>query len=397
MSDLPEAPLPSAKPNLKNIIQTPTAEVNAEHEYMPRGKGKGMLSEDKGVKLKNIFNSPEEQARIKEQHFPTAKAPETKIEARAAEAKVEANKVADKVADVLEEKTGEEVVNNEDGTLTITIDGVDEVITLTEAKKLAQMGKVAIKKMAEASDMKKESETKLAQINELIQMLKQPATAKELLSDPRLGLDRKALAEMILMEQYQDEQDPVGAENRRLKAQLEQREKFEAAEKAKIDADSQAEKVAAATADWKARIDSTLTAQGMLGENEQANAMIRGQMAHYLQMGINEGIQLSPEDVFDQVKTDYQHYVMTTMQNLSMEQLEKVVPEAFLNKVRDLNLSKLKGQEVAKKVAAPAKKAAPVKEKPVKRDTVSVKNKEGFKSQGQTFKEWLAENKKNNS
>lgn len=76
--------------------------------------------------------------------------------------------------------------------------------------------------------------------------------------------------------------------------------------------------------------------------NKQTNLLITNQIAYYIQQGLNQGLKLTPKDVIGQVKQDYSNYINTFLVNLPLDQLEGNLSPEFLDKVRQLNLSKLK-------------------------------------------------------
>lgn len=192
----------------------------------------------------------------------------------------------------------------------------------------------ANKRFESAAQMRKEAE-------QAFSMLKDPASLRQILQDPRVGVDLKKFAEDYVWEQIQEaqltpEQKAQRDKDRRL-AEYEDRDR-QAAEAGKTR--QQQEQQAQYETGYETKITKALETGGI---PKTAAAVSR--MAEYLYRAVEHGVDLSPEDLVDQVRTDYMADFTSVLGAADGEQLLKIIGEANAEKLRKADLGRLKNPQ----------------------------------------------------
>lgn len=204
-------------------------------------------------------------------------------------------------------------------------------------KRAIQKAHGADKRFQSAAALKKQAET-------FFEMLKNPATLKKVLSDPRIGVDLKKFAEEYVWEQVQQQQREAAWEkNPELKAQWERDQKLKAFEDAeaaaKADADEAKANAEAARyeGDYGAKIMQALKTGGLPQTPEAVE-----RMAQLLYRAVENGYDLSADDLVEQLKNDYRTDISAVLGGLEGDQLLALLGEANAKKLREADLKRLR-------------------------------------------------------
>lgn len=195
----------------------------------------------------------------------------------------------------------------------------------------------ADKRFQSAAALKKQAET-------FFEMIKNPATLKQVLADPRIGVDVKKFAEECVWEQIQQQKREAEWEkNPELKAQWERDQRLKVfEEKEARDAEAKArEKLDAESAryegDYGAKIMQALKTGGLPQTPEAVS-----RMAEYLAQAVEKGYDLSADDLVAQVRADYQKDILGVLGGLEGDDLLALLGESNAKKLRDADLKRLR-------------------------------------------------------
>jgi len=204
-------------------------------------------------------------------------------------------------------------------------------------KRELQKARAADKRFQEAAAQKKQAET-------FFEMLKNPATLRQVLTDPRVGVDVKKFAEEFVWEQIeQQKREEEWAKNPEKKAAWEREQKLKAYEEAEARAREEAttrghrEATARFETDYNAKILQALKLGG-IPQTEQAVA----RMAEELHLAVENGIDLDPAELVDKVRGDYRGDLMALVSELSGDQIIELFGENVAKKIREADLKKLR-------------------------------------------------------
>lgn len=231
-------------------------------------------------------------------------------------------------------------------------------------KRAIQKAHGADKRFQSAAALKKQAET-------FFEMIKNPATLKQVLTDPRVGVDLKKFAEEYVWEQIQQQKREAEWEkNPELKAQWERDQKLKSYEQKEADAKAAAEAdkanadAARFESDYSAKILQALKAGGM---PQTPDAVSR--MAEYLATAVENGYDLSADDLVAQVRADYRTDISALLGAVDGDQLLELLGEANAKKLRDADLKRLRSPQSNPFPARSGRKPADAgkKEPPAKR------------------------------
>lgn len=195
--------------------------------------------------------------------------------------------------------------------------------------KQLQMAKVAQKRMAEHAQFQKE-------VNALVDKLRKNPRA--VLSDPSIGIDLKQLAAEIIEEEIANSQkSPEQLEKEKLERELQalkdererekqdfQRKEFERLQEVEFE-----------------RYDALMSKALETSDLPKSPYVVK-KMAEYMLLGLNEGIELTPEDVIPLVRDEIQSDISDMFAAMPEDVVEKLIGKDTLGRIRKKNLSKAK-------------------------------------------------------
>lgn len=211
-------------------------------------------------------------------------------------------------------------------------ESIDEETLIREYQK----AKAGDERLAKASALEKQMQHFVTQLRE------NPAA---ILSDPRLGVDRQALAEAILREQIEAElEDPKDREAKTLKERLKAYEDKEAqAKQAQKNQAEQAERQEA-VAKAQARLQDTFAKameHSVLSKDPETAAATLRDMALYFRMARQQGHDVSPEELAAHVEQKHLKSMHSAANTLTGEELVSFLGEAVVKKIRQADLARL--------------------------------------------------------
>lgn len=201
-----------------------------------------------------------------------------------------------------------------------------------------QLSKAAQKRMAESSQLQKEVKYFLEELR------KNP---RKVLSDPTIGIDVKQLAAQIIEEEIENAQkSPEQLERERLENELKslQEEREREREETRQREFSRLQELEFERYD-------TLISNALDGSDLPKSPYVVKKIADYMLLGLNEGIDVSPEDVLPLVRDEVQSDLREMFAVMPDEVIEKIVGKDVFNRVRKKNVAK------AKAAPAPIKSA----------------------------------------
>lgn len=222
-----------------------------------------------------------------------------------------------------------------------------------------QMSKVANKRMGEKAQLENELRGFFDQLK------KNP---RKVLADPSIGIDlKKIAAEMIEEEIANSQKSPQQLQLEQLQAELtEQRETNkkaqEEAQKREFERIQQVE---------YERYDNLMTAAIEKSDLPKSPYVVK-KMADYMLMGLQEGLDISPEDVLPLVREEILEDIRQMSQAMPLETIEKLFGGDILTKIRKKNVAKAKGNPTASLKTKLDVGASPAvkKEEPLKKKTI---------------------------
>ena len=237
----------------------------------------------------------------------------------------------------------------------VKVDGEEFEVDEEELKLSYSKAKAADKRFREASQLKKQAE-------HFVSLLRTDPI--KVLTDPRLGMDFRAIAEQYLVSQLEEEGlDPKEKELRDYKAKLEAYETQKKESEQKAEADQRRKLEAHYQADYTSKIIATLERGGL----PQTNHTVK-RMAYYMAEGLKRGYDLGPDDVFELVKKDYYEEHKSLIGGMDAEKLIEMFGKDVANKIRKHDLSKLKGTRTAPPIVGKTHKSEPKSQKISKDD-----------------------------
>lgn len=192
-----------------------------------------------------------------------------------------------------------------------------------------QLSKAAQKRMAESSQLQKEVKYFLEELR------KNP---RKVLSDPTIGIDVKELAAQIIEEEISNAQkSPEQLEREKLEAELRalQEEREQEREETR-----QREFARLQELEFE-RYDSLISNALDTSDLPKSPYVVK-KIADYMLLGLNEGIDVSPQDVLPLVRDEIQSDLREMFTVMPDEVIEKIVGKDVFNRVRKKNLAKAK-------------------------------------------------------
>ena len=246
-----------------------------------------------------------------------------------------------------------EAIKAEIRKMKLKIDGKEEEMTEDEVIKLAQMGRGSNKRFEEAKVMRQQAEQFLA-------MLK--SDPKSVLSNPAIGVDLRKFAEEIVWEHIQDEAlSPEQKKARDVQKELDKYKKQEEETK-KTQAEQQMKALHDKYAvDYDRKITSALQTSGL----PKTPATVK-RMAEYMFTAVQNGYDLEPSDLVEQVRKDYYQDIKDLFGQTEGDQLLSILGEDVAKKIRHSDMKRLKGTTGAVVKDKPAQSSSKPGPKPKK-------------------------------
>lgn len=233
-------------------------------------------------------------------------------------------------------------------------ESVDEETLIREYQK----AKAGDERLAKATALEK-------QMNQFVTQLRENPAA--ILSDPRLGVNKQALAEAILREQIETElEDPKDREAKTLREKLKAYEEREENEKRTTKETAEKAERAEAVSKAQARLQDTFEKameQSVLSKNPETAAATIRDMALYYRMARQQGHDVTPEELAAHVERKQLSNLHAAASTLSGEELVSFLGAEVVKKIRAHDLGQLEA-----KIGKPSTQAndswAPRTEKP---------------------------------
>ncbi len=198
----------------------------------------------------------------------------------------------------------------------------------------------ADKRFESAATLRRQAESFLSQ-------LKDPTQLRKVLSHPEIGVDVKKFAEDYVWEQIQQEQreaewkkDPAAKKRYEDEQELKSRREQDAAREAEGKTRAQQESQQRYEKGYEQKIMKALEIGGIPKTPEAAS-----RMAEYLYRAVEQGIDLSPEEIVDQVRNDYMSDLTSVLGAADGEQLLALLGEQGAEKLRKADLKRLKSPQ----------------------------------------------------
>jgi hypothetical protein len=222
-------------------------------------------------------------------------------------------------------------------------------------KKQLQLAKAAQKRMQEFSQLQKE-------VTEFVEMLRKNPRAA--LSDPSIGIDIKDLARQVIQEEIENSQkSPELIEKEKLQKELEKLKGDRERERKEL---QQREFDRLQQQEFE-RYDMLMTKTLENSDLPKSPYVIR-KMADYMLIGLENNIDLTPEDILPLVRQEVQDDLKSMFQVAPEDVIEQMLGKDVINKLRKKNLAKAKQappipvKAAVKDIGKPVQKAEPVKE-----------------------------------
>lgn len=235
----------------------------------------------------------------------------------------------------------------------LKVDGKEEEMEFDpsneqELIKHLQMSKVAQKRMAEAAESKKHSESLKGDVEEFLQLLR--TNPEYVLKDPNIGVDLKAFAQKIMDNEAQEEaKSPEQKEREALMQQLEAaQKKLEATEKEK-----QHQQMERLQNEAAVELERDIM-KAVEGAELPKSPYYVKRMADMMLLALNQGIDLSAADVVQVVKKQSMEDMKQILGNLPEDVIEAMLGKDKISSLRKRYLSKVKD------ASAPVKNVASI-------------------------------------
>ena len=192
-----------------------------------------------------------------------------------------------------------------------------------------QMSKAAQKRMGEHAQLQKEVKYFLDELR------KNP---RKILSDPTIGIDVKQLAAQIIEEEIANSQkSPEQLEKEKLEAELKSLQEEREQEREEL---RQKEFERLQEIEYE-RYDNLMSKALETSDLPKSPYVVK-KMADYMLLGLNEGIDVSPEDVLPLVREEIQNDLREMFAVMPDEVIEKIVGKDVFSRVRKKNVAKAK-------------------------------------------------------
>jgi len=218
-------------------------------------------------------------------------------------------------------------------------------------KKQLQFSKVSQKRMGEKTQIENE-------VRSFFEQLK--ANPRKMLSDPNIGIDLKKLAAQMIEEEISNSQkSPDQLKREQLENEL--REERDARKREKEDNDAREFQRIQET-EYE-RYD-TLMSQALDKSDLPKSPYVVKKMADYMMLGLQNNMDVSPEDVLPLVREEILEDIRQMAQSMPLETIERLFGGDVLTKIRKGNISRAKIQPKTNNPKLPdvgATKATPKK------------------------------------
>jgi hypothetical protein len=192
-----------------------------------------------------------------------------------------------------------------------------------------QMSKAAQKRMGEHAQLQKEVKHFLEELR------KNP---KKILADPSIGIDVKQLAAQIIEEEIANAQkSPEQLEKERLENELRALQEEREQEREEL-----RQKEFARLQEIEYERYDNLMSKALESSDLPKSPYVVKKMADYMLLGLNEGIDVSPEDVLPLVREEIQNDLREMFAVMPDEVIEKIVGKEVFSRVRKKNVAKAK-------------------------------------------------------
>lgn len=206
-----------------------------------------------------------------------------------------------------------------------------------EVKKLLQKGKSSDKRFQEAADVRK------AALEFIDELKKNP---RAVLSNPNIGIDVKKFAEQILNDELLElEKSPEQKEKEKLTQELEDLKK-QAKDRDEQVKNSEMQRL---QLEHERRLESEITAALDIGGLPKTPRTVRI-MADYMMIALQNGIDLSPQDIAPIVKDMTQKEFKEVVNSLSDDQIEDFLGKEVIARLRKKNVAKAKAVDTANSI-----------------------------------------------
>lgn len=196
----------------------------------------------------------------------------------------------------------------------------------------------ADKRFESAAQIKKQADQIKQQAETFLSMLKDPASLRKVLEDPRIGVDVKKFAQDYVWEQIQEEK--MSPEE---KAQRERDRKYEELLREKEErttSEKQQEKLQKQVV-YENSYEEKITRALEIGGLPKTHGTVE-RMADYLKKAIKHNIDLSPEELVNQVRRDYSTDIDAILEHIPEERIIELLGEKAAAKIRKADLGRLK-------------------------------------------------------
>lgn len=207
--------------------------------------------------------------------------------------------------------------------------------------KQLQLGKMGTKRAQEYAGLEKEVRSFIEKLR------KDPYSA---LQDPMIGVDVKALAASVIEKEIADSQKtPEQLEMEKIQAELQKEREERKREKTERE---EREKALLEEQEFE-RIDREMSSaleESGLPTDESAAYFVK-KMADYMMLGIQNGLDVRPQDVLPIVRQEFEGDMTAFIKKLSPDQVEKLIGKEVFNQIRKKNVAKVKAPTPPSKIA----------------------------------------------
>lgn len=216
-------------------------------------------------------------------------------------------------------------------------------------RKQLQLAKVAQKRMAHSSQLEKE-------IRHFVDELRK--NPRRVLSDPKLGIDlKKIAAEMIEEEIENSRKSPEQLEKEKLQNELKAIKEEREREKEELK-----QKELARLQEIEFQRYETSIQKALEKSDLPTSPYVVKKMADYMLLGLQNNIELSPDEILPIVKDEIQNDIKSMFSVMPDEVIESMVGKDVFNRIRKKNVNKAKEikapqalKNIAKDVASKGK------------------------------------------
>jgi len=237
------------------------------------------------------------------------------------------------------------------------VNGKEVPVSEEELIREFQKSRAGDEKLAKATALEK-------QFGSFIKTLQ--TNPKAILSDPRLGIDRQELALALLGEQIEEElTDPKDKEAADLKARIKAYEDKENHEKMTKQQQEEAEERQKLVSKIQSQLQDTFSKAmelSILSKDPEVAADTLREMAIHYRLAKKAGHEATPEELAQHVEQKYLKSMYSAAKSLSDEDFYNFFPKEVLDKLRRIDLQKLRGGKSAQPVQEQSWKSEPRKE-----------------------------------